>query len=331
LDFITSRYFAVKSRRSAHLPEPNAAEEAELGETATAPRPAAVGQHPGGLRLPQTTRAAAKLLELDPGLYAMKIGALRGPATEISGLTLPAVQISVPPIAGRDAVEIVATSGEPGGWLGMGGGAVVLKSPDSGGHVLITTFLPPNQADMPLAIEINRLDEPGPRAAPVDAPAAMPAAETSEAPPARRAGVPEVRTEIMLHVEREGDRLFPGGDWVGHRGAKLRIEGFSIRPVERLSPADIEFKAYGPSGRETPWVSDGKLCGTRGRRLPLTGFAIRPATHLQDQYDVIYQGSFFAGGTSGPFRNGEACLSSIADDPLEALNVHLVERRPTRA
>lgn len=294
------------------------------------PGPPAGPQKAVGLRLPQTTRAAAKLLELDQGLYAIKIGALRGPASELPGFSLPAVQISPAPATDRDGVEIVATSGATGGWLGMAGGAVVVKSPSAGGHVLITTFLPPNQADMPLAIEISRLDEPGPQPAAIAPPAPAEAVQAARAP-ARRARAAEIGTEIMVHIEREGDRLFPAVGWVGNPGARLRIEAFSIRPLERLSPTDIEFKAFGPSGRETAWVTDGKLCGTRGRRLPLTGFAIRPAPHLQEQFDVIYQGSFFVGGTSEPFRNGEACLSSVADDPLEAMNVRLVERRPAGA
>jgi hypothetical protein len=136
----------------------------------------------------------------------------------------------------------------------------------------------------------------------------------------------EIRTEIVLHMERIGDQRFAGQGWVGNRGRKLRIEAFSIRPTERLAASDIEFKGLGPNGRETPWVTDAKLCGTRGQHLPLTGFAVRLAPHVGDRFDVLYKGAFFESGIAGPHRNGALCISAIADDPLEAINVRVIRR-----
>ena len=125
-------------------------------------------------------------------------------------------------------------------------------------------------------------------------------------------------------MERLGDRRFPGEGWAGNRGKKLRIEAFSIRPVDTLLARDIEFKALGPKGRQTPWVTDAKLCGTRGQGLPLTGFAIRLAPHVAERFEVVYQGSFFESGIVGPHRDGELCIPPITDDPLEAINVRLI-------
>jgi hypothetical protein len=87
---------------------------------------------------------------------------------------------------------------------------------------------------------------------------------------------------------------------------------------------DIEFKALGPNRRQTPWVTDAKLCGTRGQGMPLIGFAIRMAPHLADRFDVVYQGAFFESGVVGPNRNGELCVAPLADDPLEAISVRVV-------
>jgi hypothetical protein len=84
--------------------------------------------------------------------------------------------------------------------------------------------------------------------------------------------------------------------------------------------------AIGPNGRQTPWITDAKLCGTRGRGLALTGFAIRLAPTLSDRFDVVYEGSFFASGASSPKRDGETCRSYIADDPLEAIRLRVIER-----
>src|SRR5205823_4482915 len=70
----------------------------------------------------------------------------------------------------------------------------------------------------------------------------------------------------------------------------------------------------------------GALCGTRGRRLPLIGFAVRLGSHLSGRFDVIYQGSFFTEGISTPHRNGQPCRAAAPDDPLEAINVRILER-----
>ena len=105
----------------------------------------------------------------------------------------------------------------------------------------------------------------------------------------------------------------------------MRIEAFSIRPLEGLLPADIEMKAFLPNGGETPWIPGGVLCGTRGRGLPLTGFAVRVVPQRADRFEVVYQGSFFASGISDTQQNGDACRAAVADDPLEAINVRLIE------
>jgi hypothetical protein len=75
-----------------------------------------------------------------------------------------------------------------------------------------------------------------------------------------------------------------------HRGLRL----------EALAAEDIEYKALGPNGRETPWVSNAKLCGTRGTGQPLTGFAIRLALHLRDRFDVAHEGAFIEQGVVVP-------------------------------
>ncbi|MGH6741893.1 MAG: hypothetical protein ACREDY_23200, partial [Bradyrhizobium sp.] len=142
---------------------------------------------------------------------------------------------------------------------------------------------------------------------------------------APRTAARDVSAEVLLHIERAGDRLFPARGWVGALGRRMRIEAFSIRPLERLAPTDIEMKGFLPNGGETAWVPGGVLCGTRGRGLPLIGFAIRIAPQLAGQFEVVYQGSFFSGGISQPHQNGDPCRAATSDDPLEAINVRLIE------
>jgi hypothetical protein len=263
-------------------------------------------------------RATARIIKLDQGLYAISIGAIADAAQALAGVTVPAIQLAAPPSDEFDPVEIVATTGDLEPWIGPEGGAAVVRAPAGGGNLLITTYGTPEQAAAPLEIVIRRLDRPGP--------AEERAAAAVHELPARQEPAREIPTEISMHIERLGDRRFAGQGWIGNRGQKLRIEAFSIRPTEGLSPADIEYMAFGPNGRETPWVSEGKLCGTRGRGLPLTGFAVRLAPHLRDRYAVAYQGAFFSGAVVGPIESGAPCTSTVADDPLEAINVRLVER-----
>lgn len=256
--------------------------------------------------------AVARLVRLEQGLYALTIGETASLEDQFSGIRLPIVQVSVPPAREGRCVEIVG-DGQRETWLGREGGTVILRCPPGDGHVLLTAYglpaVPP--------IEVQRLDRPR--------------ANGRAAGPAQYAPEPEeIRTEIVLHIERLGDRRFAGQGWVGDRGKRLRIEAFSIRPAETLAARDIEFMALGPKRRQTPWVTDAKLCGTRGQGMPLTGFAIRLAPPARDRFDIVYEGAFFDSGIVGPRRNGELCIPPVADDPLEAINVRLTRRTAGR-
>ncbi len=260
--------------------------------------------------------AMASLVLLEQGLYALEIGETAGPRDQIAGLDTPIVQVSAISADRDRSAEIIGISGPGETSLGREGGTVIVKSPPGGGHVLVTSYGPAEEAVRVPQIEVRRLDRP--RSNVMD----FASAEATDDPE-------EIGTEIVLHVERLGDRRFPGQGWVGNPGKKLRIEAFSIRPLGTLMARDIEFRALGPKRRQTPWVTDAKLCGTRGQGLGLTGFAVRLAAHVSERFDIVYQGAFFESGIVGPSRNGELCVAPIADDQLEAINVRLI-RRPAR-
>jgi hypothetical protein len=255
--------------------------------------------------------ATATVIRLDPGLYALEIAGRPDLPGRISNRAPPVIQVSAPPAGQAGCVEIIGASGDGAQWIAHGGGTVVVKSPPGGGSVWITAFGDPDDAPIPPWVEPHPIDRWRANGA---APEPLGVITEPE----------QIRTEIVLHVERLGDRRFAGQGWVGSRGRKLRIEAFSIRPIEGLAPNDIEVKGLGPHGRETPWVGGARLCGTRGQRLPLTGFAVRLSPHLGHRFDVAYEGAFFESGIAGPFRNGELCIPPVADDPLEAINVRVV-------
>jgi hypothetical protein len=266
------------------------------------------------------------MLAVGEGLYALRVGEIGGASGTLSGVEFPIAQVSAPFAEDGESLEIVASFPRRGSWLGREGGTVIIRSPAGGGHIIVTAYGHAEQPTVHLTLELRRLDRPAAGAA-VERGAAGPALAASE--PAAEGDGREVPTEILLHIERAGDRLFPGRGWVGALGRKLRIEAFSIRPLEAIAPGDIEFKGFLPRGGETQWVQSGLLCGTRGRRLPLTGFAVRLAPRLASRFDVVYQGSFFSEGISAPERNGQPCRGvGSADDPLEAMNIRILEKAP---
>jgi hypothetical protein len=316
--WVWDRRLLVKSRSYARTP----GWAVGNGEVISAPRPGALRTRPSEAGpLPHCAevtsfKGSAKLLRFDTGLYALSIigtGAAR--AAEAS-IALPMVQISNPTSEEFGTVELVATTGDCGFGLGPEGGTVLIKAPLGGGYVLVATYESPDRPNPPLEIEVRRLDRVANEAAPLI---------TATAPSAVRR-TRQIKLEISLHIERIGDqRLHPDG-WAGSLGKRLRLEAFGIRPLEALAAQDIEYKAFGPNAEQTPWVTGGQLSGSRRRGLPLTGFAVRLAAHLRDRYDLEYQGAFFDSGISDTVRNGTPCVGRIPRDPLEAINVRVIER-----
>jgi DNA end-binding protein Ku len=161
---------------------------------------------------------------------------------------------------------------------------------------------------------------------PPEPPPSDPSPEPATPPPDDAAGPHDIGAEILLHIMGLGDRRYVEPGWAGNPGSRRQIEALSIRPRDGLAPSAIEFRVFAQEGRATAWVSNGNYAGTRGRNLPLTGFAVRPATELGERLEIAYEGSFFEGGVVGPKRNGELCVSPIADDPLEAVRVTILDQ-----
>jgi DNA end-binding protein Ku len=167
--------------------------------------------------------------------------------------------------------------------------------------------------------------EPEPPAPEPEAPLPQ-AAAAAEAAVAETGAEREVGSEIFLHIIGLGERRYVGSGWAGTPGSRQPIEALSIRPAESLPRNAVEFRVFARDGRATSWVTDGNYAGSWGRRLPLTGFAVRPTEGHGDEVEILYEGYFSEGGVVGPKRDGEVCQSSIADDPLEAVLVRILER-----
>ena len=262
--------------------------------------------------------AIARLVNLEPGLFAFSITGGAPSHGAAPGLALPAVHVC-PFHSGQDgAVEITTATGKAGAWLGGPADILFVRSPAGGAAALVTAYLGRDPSGPPLALAIRRLD----------ALAERPVTTLALATPAMPArGQEEVGLEILLHIRGRGDVYFFEPGWAGRVGAGSWVEAFAIAPRDALAASAIEYKGLSASGVETGWLPSGSRCGTSGRSTPLVGFAVRQKAGVAGtRFDCEYSGYFQSGTVSGPARNGAPCLSTVANDPLEGLRLRIVDR-----
>jgi hypothetical protein len=270
--------------------------------------------------------ASVQVLSLPAGLYLCTVRAAKAHAATADGqLSLPAVHVGLGPGVPSDRVEFGPSTHGP--WLFAPGDLLVMKIHASGATLILTSVRTPG-GDI-LDIKVDRLDTRGntvgaasmvqPRT-PVEIPAAQPRSDTLPLP-----------VQIGAHIRTRGDMRFADVPWAGRVAPGLWIESFSVQPLELFGAQDIEYKGLTGGGFETAWLSDAKMCGTKGMATPLVGFAVRlkpnPAAAA---YDCEYSGYFQSGATVGPLRNGAPCRSTVANDPLEGIQIRLVKRANTQ-
>jgi hypothetical protein len=290
--------------------------------------------------------ASVQVLPLPTGLYLFSVTAAdRTPANASEQLALPAVNIGLGPGVKSDDVDFVAGPSTHGAWLFTPGDLLIAKVKGPGATLILTSVRGPGGEV--LSIKVERLDTrvdvlAQTRAAPVLAtdrglaPSHEPARQLSSVKAVDSADnvvvgavpiEPSVPIQIEAHIRAAGDMTFSDAPWAGRVAPGLWIESFSVRPLERFCASDIEYKGLTGSGFETPWLSDDKVCGTKGMSVPLVGFAVRlKASAATAIYDCEYSGYFQSGATVGPQRNGAPCRSSVANDPLEGIQVRIVKR-----
>ncbi|AWK90203.1 glycosyltransferase [Azospirillum thermophilum] len=276
-------------------------------------------------------KATAQTLALTPGFYSL-IVTNGGGAAVVGDFPLPSVQLAAAPnaAAGTD-VEMIGTA--PGNWLTKPGDVVIIKVSGGTANVVLTSYKHVDRPNALLNLQVARIDDAvAPQAAPISQAASMPAAPMPIGP----APVPQQaplqitrppRTEILAHIQRQGDMRFADGNWAGCVGQRQWIEAFSITPVEGLAPEDIEYKGLTANGWETPWISGGNMCGSRGLGTPLIGFSIRLRGAAAERFDCHYEGAFVSGHRSAPGLNGTPCRSDAIGDPLEGILLRIVEKQ----
>ena len=288
--------------------------------------------------------ASIQVLPLPPGLYLFSVKAAAALAERTGGnLNLPAMHVGLGPGVRSEQVEFVAGPGTDGAWLFAQGDVLVTKVNGSGATLILTSVRASN-GDA-LTIEVERLEtrSQAAPAAPTESmnqPIKPPAAAADEAsarapskpgtardPAAETLAVP---LQIKTHIRSRGDLSFTDSPWAGRVAPGFWIESFSVQPLKQLGTRDIEYKGLTGTGFETPWLSDDQVCGTKGMAVPLVGFAIRLKPGAETAaYDCEYSGYYQSGGTVGPMRNGAPCRSTVANDPLEGIQIRIVKRPRT--
>jgi GT2 family glycosyltransferase len=287
--------------------------------------PSTVVAHPGALS------ASVQVLPLPAGMYLFSVKASGqtgglSPGSGGGSLALPAMHVGLGPGADSEQVEFMAGSSSHGAWLFAATDLLVARINGGGATLILTSVL--SASGEALSIVVERLNG---RAEAVSAVKADTGATTVTEQVKSVFGTPDsdrpLAVRIGAHIRSRGDMSFADVPWAGRVAPGLWIEAFSVRPLEKFGAGDLEYKGLTGSGHETPWLSDDKPCGTQGMAVPLVGFALRfkpnPGAAV---YDCEYSGYFQSGATVGPLRNGAPCRSTVANDPLEGIQIRLVKR-----
>jgi GT2 family glycosyltransferase len=310
--------------------------ESQYGDTSMTDAP---GANPAEGPKEEGLSASVQVLPLAEGLYLFSVKAA-GPSSPTSNgeLSLPAMHVGVGPGVRPEQVEFIAGPCTHGAWLFAASDLLVTRI-NTGGAMLILTSVRAPGGEV-LSIKVERLNSRANSAAITSTrlPTLTDFGSTSIGAPTRsvfdaaRSDDLPLALEIGAHIRTRGDMTFADKPWAGRVAPGLWIESFSVRSPERFGTQDIEYKGLTGSGFETPWLSGEQSCGTQGMAVPLVGFALRlkpnPATA---PYDCEYSGYFQSGLTVGPLRSGAPCRSTVANDPLEGIQISLVARSQAAA
>jgi GT2 family glycosyltransferase/glycosyltransferase involved in cell wall biosynthesis len=289
--------------------------------------------------------ASVQVLPLPTGLYLFSVKAAAALAERGAGqLSLPAMHVGLGPGVPSDQVEFIAGPGSAGTWLFAHGDVLVVKVNGAGATLILTSVR--SSVGEVLSIEVERLEARAEASVPTeganisgklppagsrtaDAQAAVGLKSKSAGPVDETLPLP---LQIKTHIRSRGDVNFADVPWAGRVAAGLWIESFSVQPLRHLGAHHIEYKALTGTGFETPWLSDDQICGTKGMSVPLVGFAVRlkPSSETSS-YDCEYSGYYRSSVIVGPLRNGAPCRSTVANDPLEGIQIRIVKRPSTAA
>lgn len=260
-------------------------------------------------------KVSAHLMTLDAGLFCVFSSPGAPPPDAVTGL--PGVRLSPAPGPTGSGGTVDISGFNPGGWLGGGNGAALVRVTGGAAPVLVTIYQDPSgQQDAPKlqVIRLTEADAAGPALAPTRP--ADPAPEPEE-PPLQGKDI-----EVAAHIYGRGDVGGRLGRWMGERGSKRWIEGFGLMPGGGVAASDLEYQAVLGRNWQSPWSEGGQFCGSRGMSLPILGLRIRLRGAAAKTHKLSVSASFVDGTQVGPVSDGEVCEAPSLS-PLEAFQVML--------
>jgi hypothetical protein len=258
-------------------------------------------------------KVSAHLMTLDAGLFCVFNSPGAPPPDAATGL--PGVRLSAAPAPAGSGGTVDISGFNPGGWLGGGNGAALVRVTGGAAPVLVTIYQDPSgQQDAP-KLQVIRLSEAGAED-PAAARPADPAPDHTE-PPVQGKDI-----EVAAHIYGRGDVAGRLGRWMGERGSKRWIEGFGLIPNGGVAASDIEYQAVLGRNWQSPWSEGGQFCGSRGMSLPILGLRVRLRGAAAKTHRLSLSAAFVDGTEVGPVSDGEACEAPSLS-PLEAFQVML--------
>ncbi|MGH7042657.1 MAG: hypothetical protein ACREFY_11065, partial [Acetobacteraceae bacterium] len=210
---------------------------------------APIASAPAGSQHPELQRiielkVSGHLMTLDTGMFCI----FQPPGSPAAGRNgLPGVRVSAAPTGREGTVRI--TTFRDDGWLPGGDGAALVQVTHGPAQILVTVYQAPDApAEAAPRLQVLRLSTE-PLAQPGTSPAVVSAPQPAARPAGRSPGratvpAPAAVAELVAHVQRTGDVGAGIGEWLGVRGSKLWIEGFSITPRGPLPAAVAECLEY---------------------------------------------------------------------------------------
>ncbi|NER32747.1 MAG: hypothetical protein F6J93_01480 [Oscillatoria sp. SIO1A7] len=135
-----------------------------------------------------------------------------------------------------------------------------------------------------------------------------------------------VGLQVMVHIERIGDRSFGQNEFAGTRGQALRIEALAINIEPPIPGLSLRYMAHIEGSGDTPWVTEGEWIGSRESGKRLEGFAIELTGESRTKYDLFYTAHVQNVGDVPPTSNGDFCGTRGSGLRIEGIRVWVQEK-----
>jgi len=258
--------------------------------------------------------SSVQVLKLPQGVYSFTIKEGGSMRAKDETLALPALQVGVAPVQSPGKVEFLNGAATHERWLAYKNDMIVVRIAGGEASLLLTSVQLKDSAS--LAVDVSRLN-----------------AERSEQPagPAEPENLPgdaeySLDVNLTAHIRYVGDLSFDAGR-AGWPGQQRWIEGFAVSSAGSLPLDCVEYRGVVSNGFQTPWLKGPVLCGSRGGGLPLLAFAVRLTPDFAERFQCEYSGTFLSGASAGPLHDGVLCTSAVMGDPLEVIELRIIEQK----